>query len=274
MAPRREGSGSGAVPASEAARLRPLVIRTSLVRYALLAALLAALVLAFLVAKHEDVRHAPLVAPGTTGMLVLDLSASVYEGAFGQTIQKLADSDERVGVVAFSDSAYELVPPGTPGRELLPLLRYFVPTSANGTLPRNPWERFSAGTRISEGLRVAGDVLLAKHVKHGSIVLVSDLEILPDETARLGAMAADLRDEGIGLRIVPLFPTPEKLNRIREILGPSAILRGSSADAPVRAPEAHSLAIAAPWTFLLVGGLLVVLLAVNEGVLTRLELAR
>jgi hypothetical protein len=272
MAPQPERSG--AVPTSEPRRLRDLARRTSVVRLALLAALVGTLALAFVVAKRQDVRHAPLVPPGTTGMLVLDLSASVYEGAFGETIQKLADSDERVGVVAFSDAAYELLPPGTPGRELLPLLRFFAPTSSSGLLPRNPWEKFSAGTRISEGLRVAGDVLLARHVKRGSIVLVSDLEILPDETARVGAMAAQLRSEGIDLRIVPLFPTPEKLTRIRSILGPSAILRGSSANEPVRAPEARSLAAAAPWAFLAVGCLLVALLAINEGTLTRLEVRR
>ena len=40
-------------------------------------------------AEHRP-RRAPLVPSGTTGMLVLDLSASVYEDAFGQTIRKLA----------------------------------------------------------------------------------------------------------------------------------------------------------------------------------------
>ena len=270
----RPADASGAVPTSEPRRLATRARRTAIVRFGLLAGLLGALALAFVVAKRQDVRHAPLVPPGTTGMLVLDLSASVYEGAFGETIQKLASSDERVGVVAFSDSAYELVPPGTPGRELLPLLRFFVPTSSSGLLPRNPWEKFSAGTRISEGLRVTADVLRRQNVRHGSIVLVSDLEILPDEIARVGAMAADLRDEGIELRIVPLFPTPEKIARVQAILGPSAILRGSSQNAPVRAPEARSLAAAAPWAFLLVCAALVVVLAVNERLLARLEVGR
>jgi hypothetical protein len=261
---------SGAVPTAERGRFRSLARRTRVVRLILLVALAATLVLAVAVAARQDVRSAPLVPRGTTGMLVLDLSASVYEGAIGQTIQKLANSDERVGVVVFSDSAYELVPPGTPGRELLPLLRYFAPT-ASGQLPSNPWQRFSAGTQVSKGLELAGEVLRARHVKRGSIVLVSDLEILPDEVARVGVVAAQLRDAGIELRIVPLFPTPEKLARIRAILGSAQVLRGPSQDAPVRAPEARSVAAAAPWAFVAVSLLLVGLLAVNEGALTRLE---
>jgi hypothetical protein len=264
-----------AIPTSEQEAYRSSYRRTLVLRSALSVALLAALGLAFLVARSEGVQAAPLVAPGTTGMLVLDLSASVYEGAFGQTIQKLADADERVGVVAFSDAAYELVPPGTPGRELLPLLRYFDPASTSGgTLSRNPWEGFRAGTRISEGLKVARQVLLERGATDGSIVLVSDLEILPDEIVRLADVAALLRGDGIELRIVPLFPTPEKQARIDAILSSSMILRESSEAAPVRAPEASSLASAAPWLFVLAGALLVGLLAVNEGVLARLEVGR
>jgi hypothetical protein len=207
-------------------------------------------------------------------MLVLDLSASVYEGAFGQTIQKLADADEKVGVVAFSDAAYELVPPGTPGRELLPLLRYFEPTSTSGALPRNPWEQFRAGTRISEGLRVARETLLERGGENGSIVLVSDLEILPDEIVRVGEIAALLRGDGIELRIVPLFPTPEKQARIDAIVSSAKILRESSDAAPVRAPEARTLASAAPWLFVAGAALVVGLLAANEGLLARLEVGR
>ena len=111
-------------------------------------------------------------------------------------------------------------------------------------------------------------------MQKGSIVLVSDLEILPDEVVRLGDVAADLRAAGFGLRIVPLFPTPEKYARIRQIVGESSFLRESSEASPVAAPEGRSLAHAVPWAFLALAGLLVALLAVNEGVLSRLELRR
>ena len=271
MAPTEAGH---AIPTGERRSFGRWSRRTLVLRAALALALLATVALAFLAARNEGVQSAPLVPSGSTGMLVLDLSASVYEGAFGQTIQELADADEKVGVVAFSDAAYTLVPPGTPGRELLPLLRYFEPTSTSGELPRNPWERFRAGTRISEGLKVAREVLLERGADDSSIVLVSDLEILPDEIFALADVAALLRGDGIELRIVPLFPTPEKQERIDAILGSAKILRESSDASPVRASEANSIASAAPWLFVAVAALLVGLLAVNEGLLARLEVGR
>ena len=264
------------IPTTEPARLRPLARRTAALRAVLALALAATLAAAVLVARSVDPRHAPLVPSGTTGMLVLDLSASVYEDAFGQTIRKLARSGERTGVVAFSDAAYELLPPGSPARELLPLLRFFGPDTASSTgeLPVDPWKDFRAGTRSSEGLRVAHRTLQREGADNGSIVLVSDLEILPDEVVRLSDVAAELRQDGIGLRIVPLFPTPEKYARIRQIVGDSAFLRESAAASPVAAPEGRSERHPLPWGFVLVALGLVGLLALNEGLLSRLEVRR
>lgn len=262
------------LPTSEPGRLRRVFRRTLVLRAALAVGLVGALALMILVARSEDVRHAPLVPSGKTGILVLDLSASVYEGGFGQTIQKLADADEKVGVIAFSDSAYELVPPGTPARELLPLLRYFGATSSGGLPPHNPWEQFRQGTQISAGLSLAEEVLQREAATNGSIVLVSDLEILPDEVQRLADIVGRLRAEGVEVRIVPLFPSPEKQARIEAITGGSDVLREQKEAAPIRAPEARSFAALAPWAFVLVASLLVLLLAVNERLLPRLEMRR
>ena len=264
------------IPTTEPERLRPAARRTAVFRAVLAVGLAASLAAAVLVARSIDPRHAPLVPSGTTGMLVLDLSASVYEDAFGQTIRKLARSGERTGVIAFSDAAYELLPPGTPARELLPLLRFFRPDAADasGELPNDPWKDFRAGTRISQGLRVAHETLVRERTTNGSIVLVSDLEILPDEVVRLSDVAAELRRDGIRLRIVPLFPTPAKYARIRQIVGDSAFLRESSSASPVAAPEGRSLRHALPWTFVLVAVAFVLLLAVNERLLSRLEVRR
>jgi hypothetical protein len=264
------------IPTSEPGRLDAARRRTVALRGALALGLLALLLLVFLDARRHDPRHAPLVPSGTTGMLVLDLSASVYEDAFGQTIRKLAASGERTGVVAFSDAGYELLPPGSPARELLPLLRFFneKAASTDATLPVDPWEGFRAGTRISEGLKVAHAALRRHGASDGSMVLVSDLEILPDEVVRLSDVAADLRRDGIRLRIVPLFPTPAKYARIRQIVGDSAFLRESSAASPVAAPEGRSLRHALPWGFVVLAVGLVLLLAANELLLSRLEVRR
>jgi hypothetical protein len=267
-------SSSPAVPVSEPRALRRNARRTLLVRGALAIALLATLVLAILVARGEDVRDAPLVPSGKTGILVLDLSASTSETAFAQTIEKLANSDERVGLVAFSDAAYELLPPGSPGRELLPLLRYFAVVDGKQPPASSPWDEFRAGTRVSEGLRVAGDMLREEGISDGSLLLVSDFEILPDEIQRVAAQIGFLKSQGVEVRLVPLNPTAERRARMDAILGGAAVLREESADAPVRAPEARSLAAAAPWAFVAVAGLLVGLLSLNEGVLSRLEVRR
>jgi hypothetical protein len=260
-----------AVPTTEPQRLRPTGRRTAVLRMGLAAALLATLAGAFLMARREGVERAPLVPTGKTGVLVLDLSASTSEEAFAQTIQKLAAADEHVGLVAFSDAAYELLPIGTPGRELLPLLRYFSTAGGNQPPAQNPWVGFRQGTRISEGMRAAQEALRREGVENGSLILVSDFEILPDEIQRVAEQVAEVRQNGIDVRLVPLDPTPERRARVNAILGGAAVLREESADAPVRAPEARSISSAVPWAFVLVGALLVLLLAVNERLLPRLE---
>src|SRR5687767_3361544 len=112
-----------AVPTSEPRELAQATRRTLFVRGALALALVAALALVVLEARSEDVRQSPLVPSGKTGIMVLDISASTAGAPFAQTIEKLVEADERVGLVAFSDAGYELFPPGTSGRELVPFLR-------------------------------------------------------------------------------------------------------------------------------------------------------
>lgn len=260
------------IPASEPGRLRVAAKRTTILRLALAAALLVALAAAFLVARSQDVRQAPLVPAGTTGMLVLDLSASVYEGALDVTVARLAETDERTGLVVFSDAAYELLPPGSPSSELGSLLRFFK-ARPDATLPPNPWEDFRGGTHISTGMNAAREALLRENVKRGSIVLVSDLEILPDEIARLAEVLAVIRSDGFEVRIVPLFPSEEKRALVEQLTGPSAFL-SEPEQVGVRTPEERSFVPGLPWLFLFAGGLLLVLLTTNEWVLTRLEVPR
>ncbi len=264
---------SPGIPSSEIPRFREVARRTRLVRLGLGLALLAALVLAFLAARAEDVRQAPLVPSGTTGMLILDMSASVYEGALDVTVAKLAETDERTGLVVFSDAAYELLPPGSPSRELQHVLRFFKPR-ADATLPANPWEEFRGGTRISTGINVAREALLRENVTNGSMVLVSDLEILPDEIARLSEAIAQARSDGFQIRIVPLFPTDEKRALIEQLVGADAFLSEPDTEAGVKTAGERSLSTLVPWLFVLAASLLVALLAVNERTLGRLEVRR
>jgi len=270
----RARSLASAVPTSEPTRLRRTGKRTLLLRLGLAVALLGALGGTFLVARSEGVERAPLVPTGKTGILVLDLSASTSEEAFAQTIENLAAADEDVGLIAFSDAAYELLPIGTPARELLPLLRYFSTSGGNEPPAQNPWVGFRQGTRVSEGMRAAHEALRREGLTNGSLILVSDFEILPDEIQRVAEQVAEVRQDGIDVRLVPLDPTPERRARVNAILGGAAVLREKSEDAPVRAPDARSLSSAVPWAFAGVAGLLVLLLSLNERLLPRLEVRR
>lgn len=262
---------ASAIPASEAARLTGAVRRTTLLRAVLGLALLGALALAFLTARGYDPRFAPLVPAGTTGMVVLDLSASVQEKAMQQTLERMARAGEQAGLVSFSDTAYELLPPGTPSRELIPILRYLQPAPGAADLPVNPWRDFRGGTNISTGMRAAREALERAGADHGSVVLISDLEILPDEVERLGAEIAALKAANIEVRIVPLDPRPDKLLRIEELTGASSLLREPGEEGDVRAPEERSLRERLPWTFVFPVLLVAGLLATNERLLARLE---
>jgi hypothetical protein len=259
-----------AIPASEPGRLRSFGRRTTYVRVGLAAALVLLLAVAVLAARQYDVRNAPLVSSGSSGVVVLDMSASVFEGGFEATVRKLVETDERAGLVVFSDAAYELLPPGSSGREFQPLLRFFRATTT-GFLPPNPWDRFRAGTRISEGLKAAREALL-REGGPGKIILLSDLEVLPDEIQRLVIVFAELRHDGFDVEIVPLGPREEQRRLIELFVGDDAFLPEpvSGAEA-VKARGEGSITTGIPWSFVLLGLVLVLGLAVNERALARLE---
>jgi hypothetical protein len=263
-----------AVPTSELGRFRRPIRRTTIVRAGLAGALALLLAACVVVARGYDVRHAPLVASGSSGVIVLDLSASVFEGGFEATVRKLVRTDERAGLVVFSDAAYELLPPGSSGREFQPLLRFFR-SSTTGFLPPNPWDRFRAGTRLSEGLKVAREALLRESKGGGTIVLLSDLEILPDEVQRLVTVFADLRRDGFDVQIVPLGAREERRELVELLLGGDALLpEPESGEEAVKARGEESLTTGLPLAFLLIGSFLVLALATNERMLARLEVSR
>jgi hypothetical protein len=259
-----------AIPASEPGRLQAAGRRTTFLRVGLAAGLALLLAASVLVARQYDVRHAPLVASGSSGVVVLDLSASVFEGGFEATVRKLVETDERAGLVVFSDAAYELLPPGSAGREFQALLRFFRSTPS-GFLPPNPWDRFRAGTRISVGLEAAREALL-REGGPGKIILLSDLEVLQDEVQRLVTVFADLRRDGFEVEIIPLAPREEQRRLMELFLGGDAFLpEPVSGEQAIKARGEGRLTTGIPWWFVLVGLGLVAVLAINERSLARME---
>jgi hypothetical protein len=262
------------LPHGELDALRGPIRRTTAIRLVLGLALLASLFGALLVALDRDARPDPLLPPGTTGMIVLDLSASAgIQPQVGELFRRVAAADDPSGLIVFSDVAYELVPPGTPGRHLQPLIRFFV-ASAQGGVKANPWSaKFSAGTRISAGISAAHSALLRDEIERGTIVVVSDLEVFDDDLVRIPALLTALRGDGIDLRILPLGAREESLRYFRRVVGPDAFITVRDFSASGTGAEAFRLAEERmPWLFLAIGALLAVLLAANERLAGRLEL--
>ena len=77
-------------------------------------------------ARGLDVRERSFLPPGSTGVIVIDVSLSIAEANYvdvRRTLRQLIRIDAPIGLVFFSDVPYELLPPGTPASELEPLLR-------------------------------------------------------------------------------------------------------------------------------------------------------
>ena len=128
------------------------------------------------------------------------------------------------GLVLFSDTAYQALPPGTPVAELGPFERFFrvAPPTTPGLQPqppRSPWtSSFSAGTRISTGLSLALDVLQRDHVARPLVILVSDLDDDAGDLESLTSVALAYRKLGIPIRVVGLNPSPEDARYVQRLL--------------------------------------------------------
>src|SRR3954452_23640658 len=162
---------SRAVPLVDRRALQPAIRRTRIVQVSLAILLLLAAVAAFLSAPRKPSRE--FLPSDTEGIVVLDVSSSVKPTTYfriEQTLATIAATQSRLGLVLFSDVAYEAFPPGTPARELRSMLRFFSPatasTKASDESTRSPWDQwFSGGTKISNGLFLAAQMLQQQHVK-------------------------------------------------------------------------------------------------------------
>jgi hypothetical protein len=260
------------LPLADAHALWPLARRTRLVRLGLgfvLFGLFAAIVYS---AFQLHTRATSYFASGGRGILVMDLSASVDPRAnqrMRTLMRTLANSDQRLGLVVFEEQTYELLPPGTRGDEIRPMLRFFG-TSSPSDRKETPWSvSFLGGTNIGPGLRLARQA--AERNGAGSVLLVSDLQ---DSTSDLPLLADEIgqyHTEGLRLRVLPLFPPAESLALFTSLAGKDAIVNESVLRQNASVAQRQSVVAGFPgWTFLLAGALLVAL-ALNEYLGRRLE---
>jgi hypothetical protein len=207
-----------AIPLADARSLLRLARRTTLVRTAAAVLLIALAIAAVLLGRDPQVRETSVLPKRSNGIVVLDLSASISPDTYariGATLRELTESGGRYGLVVFSDTAYEAIPPGTPSEALRPLLGYFTLRTASTegflpTFPANPWANsFSAGTKISTGLELARGVIIDEAPdEKPAVLLVSDLENDPADVPRVTSVALAYRREGIPLDVVALNPAP------------------------------------------------------------------
>jgi hypothetical protein len=270
---------SAAIPLADLPRFRRPRLRTDLLRVLLAAGLTATIVPLFLVARHAGVgRAAVFPNRADTGVVALDMSASISGATYARvatTLRGLVAANQPTGLIMFSDQAYELLPPNSPPSALNGFVRFFVPTRRYGNTPvfgQGPWDMFMGGTKIAVGLQMALDSLRQAHVRHGTIVLVSDLDDSGIDQPALSDMAITLRKAHVPLRIVPLFAAPENKQLFGTLFGKNAFV-DPKAFTHTTSRDVEPIAAGVPWVLIGLGLLLTALLAVNERLHARLELA-
>jgi hypothetical protein len=257
---------TGAIPTAHPEQFGPVARRTRLVRAVLGISLVALVGASIALARGLHVKQAALLPRGTTGVVVLDFSTSIEPRSYrriGSVLNELIAADASVALVIFSDVSYELLPPGTPARELKPLLRFIAPQGS--TLPENPWtSSFRGGTRISTGLELAREMLKRDRVRNGTVLLVSDLETASSDISALTRVLTGYESSGIPLRIVALAPLRDDRFFFQSIVGKDAFVEPL---APARAADASRevrVTGSRPRWLLIAASLLVLLLAANE----------
>jgi hypothetical protein len=260
---------SSAIPLADARPFGQSAARTRLVRLTLAVGALCAAAAAFAVALRDAPESALLLPPGTDGIVVLDVSASVSTSTnrrLASTLDRLARSKGRYGLLLFSDTAYLALPPGSPAAELRPFARSFRVTSGPGSrprTPRSPWSsQFSAGTLISAGLALALDVVRAEDGEGTAVLLVSDLDDSSTDVGRVATVLLEYRRAHVPLHVVALDPEPRDRATFTALLADPGALTVAPDPAVSAVPESrvrdHRLIAGSLLTGVLLAGLIAV----------------
>src|SRR5439155_7257113 len=103
---------------------------TSLVRVLLAAARAGTFARLCVTARSAGAGRAAVFPEGVhTGVIALDMSASISGPTYSRvatTLRGIANANQSVGLVMFSDTAYELLPPNSPPGALVQFIPYFI----------------------------------------------------------------------------------------------------------------------------------------------------
>ena len=251
--------------------------RTRVLRVLAAAAALGLAAIALLVAPSGSSPSAVLLPHGATGIVVIDVSASISSDTYARiasTLDRLRRGGGSAGLILFSDTAYQALPPGTPVAELgavRALLRRAARRRSPASLPeppQSPWtDQFSAGTRISTGLSLALDVLQEEHLRKPVVLLVSDLDDDAGDLESLTSVALAYRHIGVPIRVVGLNPSPEDASFMQRLLPQG----GGIVSATLPGEKAGATKTGLPVTFMLVAIALALVASAYLAVTERLR---
>lgn len=241
------------------------IARRTWLTWGTLAGALVALVLVFLVGTRTTPAGAGLLPSRANAIIVIDLSGSMQRSSKRIATALLGltrDGRRNLGLVLFSDAAYEALPPSTPPEGIRDWLALFLHDPPEAF----PWTpSFSKGTLISNGLVVARRMLRRDGVKNGHVVIVSDLVDSPLDIPKLQSVVAQYQREGIDLRVIAVPPRTDRNNvpRFAQQANAAFVERAATRTIrPAELPRAHSDTT-----------LLIVLLAVIGALAAAYELA-
>jgi hypothetical protein len=293
--------GRQAIPIADLRSLIDPVRRTAVVRWVLAAGLVVAVGAAALLAQRPASSEITLAQGGRSGVVVLDMSASIGSARrrITEPFEYLADTGQEFGLVLFSGTAYEAAPPGTSGAELRGIMnallpfkdvcvameRQACPAHTRRVLPdsqegerierarRNtPWtESFRGGTTMSAGLVLAREALERHEMKGRGVLLISDLDNSGLDLPALTRELITYRREKIPIHIVALSPFEDDRFFFERLVGPEAFVDRADL-APGRLVDERQRAERAgvPEGLAALALVLLVLLALNEHFCGRL----
>jgi hypothetical protein len=305
-----------AIPLADLRELRMPLLRTAIVRFGLALLLLALLAGAWLLVRDDDPSKSAALIPGSEGgVIVLDLSASIGSTPHLRTANALRyvqQTRQSFGMVVFSDTAYEAVPPGTAFTEMAPFMRHFgrvrlypcirrgsrpcpagsyevpqdtpweeynrlVEAATRGGSRTNPWSgSFRSGTRISRGLETAREILRRDGSSSLGVLLISDLDDSLFDVPQLTQTLIRFKEEKIPLKIVGLRPAPDDRELFRRVLGDDAFVTRPELQRKREALTREQRKSGTDFPVALAGAaaLILLLLALNEHLCGRLTWRR